>query len=174
MSRSVSSNRLSKPPDRGSTGHSPAREIVQFFMPKQHLDGADIFALFEQMGGERVAQGMHRDALVDARGEGGLMYGEVQLPRAQGLDRVQARKQPAALEHLALGFCHSPPGAQPLQQHRREHGVAILRALALFDAKRHAFTVNIPDLERRHFAGAKAGAVGNREGRLVLQVPARR
>src|ERR1700757_1332351 len=29
MSRSVSSNRLSKPPDRGLTGHSPAREIVQ-------------------------------------------------------------------------------------------------------------------------------------------------
>jgi hypothetical protein len=29
MSRSVSSNRLSKPPDRGSMGHSPAREIVQ-------------------------------------------------------------------------------------------------------------------------------------------------
>ena len=29
MSRSASSIRLSEPPDRGSTGHSPAREIVK-------------------------------------------------------------------------------------------------------------------------------------------------
>ena len=101
------------------------------------------------------------------------MYGAVQLPRAQGFDGVQSREEPPTLEHLALGPRHPPPGTQPLQQHRREHGVAVLRAFALFDAKRHEFTINIPDLERRHFAGAKACAVGNREGRLVLQVPAR-
>jgi hypothetical protein len=37
MSRSVRSNRLSKPPDRGSTGHSSAREIVEFGMAEEQL-----------------------------------------------------------------------------------------------------------------------------------------
>ena len=36
------------------------RRGLQFFMAKQHLDGADIFPLLEQMRGERVAQRMHR------------------------------------------------------------------------------------------------------------------
>jgi len=149
------------------------RRGLEFFMSEQHLDHADIHLLLEQVRCEAVPQRVHRDPLVDARSEGGLVHGAVQLPRAQGFDGVQARKEPSALEHLALGFCYPPPGAQPLQQHRREHGVAILRALALFDAQGHAFTINITDLERRHFTGAKAGAVGDREGRLVLQVPAR-
>ena len=146
---------------------------LELFVSEQHLDHADIHLLLEQVGGEAVAQRVHRDALVDARREGRLMHRAVQLSGAQGLDGVQARKQPAALEHLALSSGHSPPGAQPLQQHGREHGVAVLRALALFDAQRHALAVDVTDLERGDFAGAKAGAVGDRESRLVLQVPAR-
>ena len=54
MSRSVSSNRLSKPPDRGSTGHSPAREIVELLVSKQHLDGTDVLSLLEQVSGKRM------------------------------------------------------------------------------------------------------------------------
>jgi hypothetical protein len=42
MSRSVSSNRLSEPLDRGSMGHSPAREIVQLAVPQQQLDDSQI------------------------------------------------------------------------------------------------------------------------------------
>jgi hypothetical protein len=45
---------------------------------------------------------------------------------------------------------------QPLRQQGREHGVAILGALAMFDAHGHAFTINIADFERRHFTGPKA------------------
>jgi hypothetical protein len=60
-----------------------------------------------------------------------------------------------------------------LQQHRREHGVAILRALALFDTQGHALTIDVTDFERRDFTGTKACAVGDRESRLVLQVAGR-
>jgi hypothetical protein len=42
MSRSVSSNRLSKPPDRGSTGHSPAREIVELGMAEKQLHSTQV------------------------------------------------------------------------------------------------------------------------------------
>ena len=69
---------------------------------------------------------MHRDALVDARCQGGLMHRAVQLSRAQGLDGVQARKEPPALKHLALGSGDPPLGTQPLQQRGREHCVSVL------------------------------------------------
>ena len=86
---------------------------------------------------------------------------------------IEPGKQPAAVEHLALGTGHAPPDAQALEQHRREHRVAILAALALLDAQRHALAVDVADLQRHHFAGAQPGAVGDRQRRLVLQVAGR-
>jgi hypothetical protein len=46
MSRSHARFALAKRRRYGS-GHSPAREIVEFFVSEQDLDGADIFALLE-------------------------------------------------------------------------------------------------------------------------------
>ncbi|CAG2161421.1 hypothetical protein LMG26411_08223 [Cupriavidus numazuensis] len=69
---------------------------------------------------------------------------------------------------------NSPPNAQAFEQHGREHRVAVLATLALFDAQGHALTVDIGHLQRHHFAGAQAGAIGDRERGLVLQVPSGR
>ena len=44
-----------------------------------------------------------RDPVIDARYEGGLMHSAVLSPCAERLDGVQARNQPATLEHCALG-----------------------------------------------------------------------
>jgi hypothetical protein len=82
-------------------------------------------------------------------------------------------EQPAARQHLALGMGYSPPGAQPLQQQGTEHGVAVLAALALLDAQRHALAVDIADLERHDLADPKPGAVRDGQGRLVLQIGGR-
>lgn len=117
-----------------------------------------------------MPQGMHRNTLVDLRDRGGGMDGPVELAGAQGFDGVQARKQPAAIEHLALGAGDAPPDAQAFEQHGREHGVAILVAFALFDAQGHALAVDVADLECNDFTGPQSGAVGEREGGLVLQV----
>src|ERR1039457_3377756 len=68
-----------------------------------------------------------------------------------------------AIEHLALGTGDAPPGAQPLEHHRGEHGVAVFAALALLDAQGHARAIDVPDLQRDDFAGAKPGAIGDRE-----------
>ncbi|RWA53394.1 hypothetical protein AU476_13675 [Cupriavidus sp. UYMSc13B] len=74
----------------------------------------------------------------------------------------------------ALGTRDTPPDAQAFEQHGRKHRVAVLASLALFDVQGHAFTVDIGDLQRHHFAGAQAGAIGDRERGLVLQVPSGR
>ena len=70
----------------------------------------------------------------------------------------------------ALGMTQAPPGAQPLQQHRAEHGVAVLASLALLDAQRHALAVDVGDLECDDLAHTQARAVGHRQRCLVLQV----
>lgn len=46
------------------------------------------------------------------------MDGAVELTGAERVDRIQARKQPAAIEHLALRTGSLPPGLQPFQQDR--------------------------------------------------------
>jgi hypothetical protein len=79
-------------------------------------------------------------------------------------------KQPAAVEHLALGAGDAPPDAQAFEQHGREHGVAILVPFALFDAQGHALAVDVADLECNDLTGPQSGAVGERQGGLVLEV----
>ena len=49
---------------------------------EQHLDHANIDALFEQMGSEAVPQGMRRYALGDSRQVFGGGDGAVELPRS--------------------------------------------------------------------------------------------
>lgn len=57
-------------------------------MPEQFLDGADIFAGFEEVGGKAVAQGVAGDFLGDAAfadggGDGGLDRGLVEMVSAE-------------------------------------------------------------------------------------------
>ena len=120
-----------------------------------------------------MAQGMHRDALVDVRGRGGGVNGTVELPSPQRVDGILARKQPSPAPDLAQRVPIAPPGAQALQQQRREHRVAVLVAFALFDSERHALAVHVGGLERDDFACAQSGTVGHRQRRAVLQVPGR-
>src|ERR1700738_1277193 len=77
---------------------------------------------------------------------------------------------PPAFGRATLRVGHAPPDAQALEQDRRKHCVAVAAALALLDAQGHALAVDVADLQRHHFAGAQAGAVGDRQRRLVLQV----
>ena len=52
------------------------RRLFKVAMPKQHLDGAQVGAGFEQMRGKAVAQGVGMDVLVLKAGAfGGLLTG---------------------------------------------------------------------------------------------------
>ena len=86
----------------------------------------------------------------------------VELPRGHRIGRIEAGEEPSIWQDLALGMGHAPPGTQPLEQHRREHGVAILAALALLNTQRHAFAVNVADLQRDDLACTQPRAIGHR------------
>jgi len=73
-------------------------------------------------------------------------------------------------EQAALCMGDAPPRAQPLGQHRRQHGAAVLAALGPLDERRHALAVDVAHLQRDHLAHAQARTVGNRQRGLVLQV----
>ena len=103
---------------------------------------------------------------------GGGVDGAVELAGRQRLDRVAAGKQPAPRQHQAAAPPLAPPGAQQFEQLRRQHGVAVLAALALLDAQQHALGIDVADLERHDFGDAQPGAVGGAERRLVLRRPA--
>jgi len=62
------------------------RRFLKVAMPQQHLDGSQIGAGFEQMGGKTVAQGMGMDVLVLQTGAfGGVLTGS---PKDLGGDRI--------------------------------------------------------------------------------------
>ena len=138
-------------------------------MAEQHLDDADVDVLLEQVGGEAVPQRVRRHPLLDPGGLGGGVDGAVELAGRQRLDRVAAGKQPASRQQHAAPPALPPPGAQQFEQLRRQHGVAVLAALALLDPQQHALGVDIADLERDNFGDAQPGAVGGGERRLVLR-----
>src|SRR5258705_93782 len=75
--------------------------------------------------GHIVAQRMHGYALAEVCLFCGGMDGAVQLPRAERVHRIEARKQPAAFEHATLRMGHAPPDTQTLEQDRREHRVSV-------------------------------------------------
>src|SRR5207253_3632349 len=56
-----------------------------------------------------------------------------------------------------------------LEKLRRQHGMAILAALALLDPQQHALGVDVADLERDDLGDAQSGAVGGSECSPVLR-----
>jgi hypothetical protein len=79
------------------------------------------------------------------------------------LDRITARKQPT------LWMCCLPPGAQQLEQMRRQDHIAILAAFTLLDPDQHALAINVGNLERDHFLGAQTRSIGHAQSRLVFE-----
>ena len=95
--------------------------------PGQALDDADVGVLFQQMRGEAGPQRMRRHSLLDAGGLGRGMDGAVELAGCERLKRIAARKQPAPRQQHTQASAVPPPGAQQLEQLRRQHGMAVPR-----------------------------------------------
>ena len=90
------------------------------------------------------------------------MAGTGELACRHRAGRLQSGKQPA------LWLRRLVPGAQQLQQMRRQHHVAVFMALALFDPDHHALAVDVGHLQRHHFGHAQSGAISHAQRRLVL------
>lgn len=138
------------------------RRRLQLLVPEQDLDDADVDLLLKEVSRERVTKAVHRDRLIDSRRRGGSMDRPVELPRGHRIGRIEAGEEPPVWQDLALGMGHPSPGTQLLEQHRREHGVAILAALALLDAQRHALAVDVADLQRDDLACTQPRTIGHR------------
>lgn len=110
--------------------------VVELGVAEQDLDHPDIGAVLQEVGGEAVAQSVRADALGDAGGPCGLDDDPAELPGTDRLEGVLAGEQPAVTQHHALLAAGPPPLAQQGQQIRREQGVAVPVALALFDPDR--------------------------------------
>src|SRR3954464_5257319 len=68
-------------PDRLRRHAGVERGRVELGMAEQDLDDANVHVLFEQVGGEAVAQRVGRHALLDPGGLGRLVDGAVELAR---------------------------------------------------------------------------------------------
>jgi len=116
-----------------------------------------------------VAQRVRSDPLGDLRGLCRLDDDAMELPGADRLHGVLSRKQPTVAMHHALSVPDLPPLAQQGQQIRREYGIAIPAAFAALDPEQHAFAVDVGHLECRNLRHSQASAIGDRQGRLMLQ-----
>src|ERR1700737_3900690 len=139
------------------------RRGVELGMAQQDLDHPNVGVLSQQMRRKGVTKGMRRHGLADLGHVGGGVAGAPELARRHRVDRVHSGKQPP------LRACGLVPGAQQLKQMRRQHHVAVLVALALFDPDHHALAVDVGYLQRNHFGHAQSGPIGHTQCHLVFE-----
>jgi hypothetical protein len=128
-------------------------------MTQQHLDGSQVGASFEQMGGKAVAQGMGMDLFVLKSGAlRGVLAGCPKNLRGDGTSRrvpAVSGKQPVG----GLAPQSAPVDAECIEQLRAEHDITILAALASSNVYDHALAIDITDLQVRHFRATCAGGI---------------
>ena len=133
-------------------------------VPEQDLDGPQVGAGLEQVGGEAVPQSVHMNVLAQARGR--------QRALADHLDGAWADRLVGLTpwEEVGPGPVSCPVLAQDRQQPWREHDVAILLPLGLANVDDHAATVDVLDAEPGDLRESQPAGVGRHEQRAVLGV----
>src|SRR5271165_5276959 len=109
------------------------RRRVELLVSEQNLDDPDIGLLLQEMGGKAVPQRMNTDTLGNAGPCRCHADEPVELARTHRLPAVAGKQPGLAGIHPSLLARGAPPFAQELKKLGREHDIAILLALALFD-----------------------------------------
>src|SRR5262245_25010933 len=111
---------------------------------EQSLNGMQVNAGFQQVRGEGVAEPMNAPRLADA---GGALRDLIHPWERGGMQRLTSslrRKHPRS-------WTSDPPVlAERIEQPRRQDGVAVLAALAVLDADRHARRIDVTDAQVQH------------------------
>ena len=105
-------------------------------MTEQQLDGAKVGAGFQQVDGKGMAQRVGRDRL------GRRWTGAAPFCRRLHGERRDRMSGQIAGEQPFLGPGGAPVAAQDVEQHGREHHVAVLPPFALLDADDHPLAVD--------------------------------
>lgn len=134
------------------------------------LDLTQVLALFEQVRGVGMAQGMDVGVLFDAAGferqaEGALQGGA--LDRFGGHGRAAsgmtfAREQERG---MAMGF---PLFAQEQQRAMRQRHVTVAIAFAGADVQEHALGIHVADLKVQAFAQTQAAGINGGEANAMI------
>ncbi len=145
--------------------------LAQVSVAEQQLDGAQVGAGLEQMGGEAMAQRVRMQRLVHAaalrRPPAGVpddLFGD----RSVGGVMRAAGKQPQ--RRFATQTAVVLP--QLIEQAGTEHDIPVPAAFALFDVEHHAGGVNVGELQSGHLRTAHAGGVQGHQDRAIEGVGA--
>lgn len=141
-----------------------ARGGLDIFVAHQDLDGAQIFARFQEVRRKAMAQGMHAALLADAGFAFGLPIDFLETTFGQGFRQATARKEPDGRP------IHFPVRAQLRQQRLGQERVAVFVAFALFDSDGHALAVDIGDFQTNDFAQTQPGVVSGHEHDAVFGI----
>src|SRR6201993_3415705 len=114
--------------DRADGDAGVERRRVEFLVPEQNLDDANVGLLLQEMGGEAVPQRMNADTLGDAGTPRCQANDPMQLTRARMLPAVTGKQPGLTGRHPALLARNAPPFVQYLEQDGRENDVPILLA----------------------------------------------
>jgi hypothetical protein len=135
---------------------------LEVAVSEEDLNGADVGASFEEVGGEAMAEGMGGDVLVEAGGLGGAGADVADGLLDEGTAGDVAGEEPF------FGLSGFPILAEDGQEPGREHDVAVLATLALADADDHTFAVDVVDAEGGDLGDAESSGVGGHEQGTVL------
>jgi hypothetical protein len=115
---------------------------LQITVAKENLNGAQVGAGFQQVGGEAVTQGVRMKRLANAGAFGGFATG---VPADPGADRMICDMPLAAGKQPCSRFAGQSAIvlAQFVEQMGAEHHVAILAALAVLNMEDHARGIDI-------------------------------
>jgi hypothetical protein len=133
---------------------------------QQSLQGGQVGAGLEQVGGVTVTQGVHAGLLGDASGQHGQTAEALHLPDADGAAGLDAGKQ------AVVGAVLAPVVAQTLEQQTGQRHEAVLVALAATDVQGHARRVDVAQTQVADFGDAQAAAVGGLQehGEAVIDI----
>src|SRR5215472_18110684 len=128
------------------------QSVFQAGVPEQDLDGAQVGARVQQMGGATVTQTVWGQALADASSPGSLMTSQ---PHDVGGDGdVGTAVVHGSGEEIGFRFHPPPIDSESLEQCRTERHFAIPATFALGNTDHHALAVDVTDLETAKFGAS--------------------
>ncbi|HZL55929.1 MAG TPA: hypothetical protein VFC21_02540 [Bryobacteraceae bacterium] len=136
---------------------------VDAAVAQQHLNGAGIGSVLQQVSRETMAQSMRSDAFFDAGHAAGVA---ADLLDSAGLDVGSGR---GAGEQIVFGMLDFPVPAKQFQQGLAEYGVTVFGAFAFLDADRHSVRIDMCGFQRDRLGDAQAGTVTEHQDGAVFE-----
>jgi hypothetical protein len=141
------------------------------FVAEVDLDLAEVLALFEEVGGVGMAQGVNVGGLFDTAGGQRQTEGALEGVAAQGFGGGGGAQAGMTLggedqRGMAMGF---PLLAQEQERAFGQRDVTILIALAGADVKEPAPGVNVADFQAEPFAQAQAAGIDEDQADAMIQ-----